>query len=81
MAGSNNENDINKITNFNESAVTSGLETYLTPNMGQDNKINELNVTNEVNITNDSGRETTPSPVSYTHLDVYKRQSMKRVYR
>ena len=39
MAGSNNENDINEISNYNESAVMSSLEA-----------------------------------VSYTHLDVYKRQ-------
>ena len=36
------------------------LEVHSTPNVGQDNKINEFNVTNEVNVTNDSGIQLTP---------------------
>ena len=47
MAGNNNENDINEITNFDESAVMNSLEVHSTPNGGQDNKI-ELNITNEI---------------------------------
>ena len=38
----------------------SGFEVHSTPNVGQDNKIDELNITNEVNVTNDSGIQITP---------------------
>ena len=60
MAGSNDENDINEITNFNESAVMSSFEIHSTPNVGQDNKDRNINITDEINITNDSGIQLTP---------------------
>ena len=53
MAGCN-ENNIEEIIDFNESAVMSGLEVHSTPNVGQD-KIVELSVTDETNVTEDSG--------------------------
>ena len=39
----------------------SSLEVHSTPNVGQDNKIDELNITNEINVTNDSGIQITPT--------------------
>ena len=60
MAGNNNENDINEITNFDESVVMSSLEAYSTPNAGQ-NKIVELKVTDQSNVIEDSGVQLTPT--------------------
>ena len=59
MAGNNNENDINEITNFDESAIMNSLEVHSTPNVGQD-KIIELNITDKINVTDDSGIQLTP---------------------
>ncbi len=56
----NKESDLINVTDFNESAVMSGLGVHSTPNVGQDNKISELNVTNESNVTDDSGIQLTP---------------------
>ena len=59
MAG-NNENEIEEISNFNESAVMSGLEVHLSPNVGQD-KIVKLSVTDETKMTEGSGVQLTPT--------------------
>ena len=65
MAGNNDDvNETTNVDNFDESAVMNNIEVHSTPNVSQDNKI-KINVTDETNIT----------AVSYTHLDVYKRQS------
>ena len=64
MAG-NNENEIEEIINFNESAVMSNLGVHSTPNVGQD-RIVELNLTDQTSVTEDSGVQLIP--------DVYKRQ-------
>ena len=61
MAGSNNENDINEITNFNESAVMSSFEVHSTPNVGQDDKTMNVSGTNETDSTEDSGVQLTPT--------------------
>ena len=45
---------------MSESAVMSGLEAYSTPNVGQDNKTSEFNVTSKINVTDDSGIQITP---------------------
>ena len=58
--------DTNEIeVEMSESAVISGLGVHSTPNVGQD-KIVELSVTDVL------------GAVSYTHLDVYKRQESSR---
>ena len=62
----NNENNINEITEFNESAVMSNLGVHSTPNVGQD-KIVEVSVTDETDITEDSGVQLTPA-LSLIHI-------------
>ena len=57
----NKESDMINVTSFNESAVMSGLGVHSTPNVGQDNKIDELSVTDETNVTDDSGVQLTPT--------------------
>ena len=54
--------------NMSDVTVTGEIEIQSDPNGVKENVLCELDD------VNDSGMETTPSPVSYTHLDVYKRQ-------
>ena len=36
------------------------LEAYSTPDVGQDNKTSEFNITSKVNVSDDSGIQITP---------------------
>ena len=51
----NNEINVIDVTGVNESAVMSGLEIHSTPNVGQDNKVDESDV------IDDSGVQLTPT--------------------
>ena len=57
----NNENEIEEISNFNESAVMSNLGVHSTPNVGQDEKTINVSVTDKIYITEDSGVQLTPT--------------------
>ena len=47
----NNESTVNKIVEFDESAVMSSFEVHSIPNVGQDDKNMNISITDETNIS------------------------------
>ena len=69
MAGNNNESTVSEIIDFNETDIRNSLETHSTPNVGQDEKDRNINITDETMVTEDSGVQLTPTSTKCSKFD------------